>query len=322
MIRTLAVAAAVVAIGVSVFGGVVHYVGPESNTLIMASSFVPVLVGAGVLGVVVLLLVRAWRLALVGVVVVGAALATQAPLFVGGTDAPGSGTAVRVLQANIRLGEADTDDLVRQIRDRQVDVLTIEELTDYSVGRLREAGIDELLPEQFLSPKPSGGGGTGIYSRFPLSEREQLPHFSMSNLSATVDLGGGDRLALFAVHPMPPYPSPAWMWADEMERLREAVHARADRDPGIPVLVSGDFNSTYSHTRYRAFLTDGFEDVGERVGAGLVPTYPADTWFPAIIGIDRMILRSMTVQEFEGVRLAGSDHHGLFAVVTTETGSS
>lgn len=320
MIRKLVLAAAVVAIGVSVFGAVVHYTGPESNILIIASSFVPLLVLVGILGVIALVALRFWGAAVIGAALVVAAMATQAPLYFGTTDEPGGGTSVRVLQANIMKGEAGTENLVRTIRDRDIDIMTVEELTDDAVARLSEAGIDELLPEQFLVPKPDGGGGTGIYSRFPLNDREHLPRYAMANLSATVQLSDNEQLALFAVHPMAPYPMPSWKWADEMERLREAVHTRVKDDPDLPVLVSGDFNSTYSHTRYRTFLTDGFVDVAEKIGAGTTPTFPADSWLPAMIGIDRMIVRSMTVQEFEPVTLDESDHQGLFAALTTQVG--
>ncbi|NLG54318.1 MAG: endonuclease/exonuclease/phosphatase family protein [Rhodococcus sp.] len=317
MIRKFFLAIAYIAVGVSVLGVVTHYVGPESNILILASSFVPLLVVVGVVGIVILLLARKWVIAAVATVVVAAAMATQAPLYVGSLDEPGEGTTLRVLQANIMLGESDAADLVQQISRRDVDILTIEELTDDAVQRLADEGIDQLLPEQFLVPKPDGGGGTGIYSKFPLSDEHLLPHFAMANLSATVEVSDSEQLALFAVHPRAPYPEPAWRWADEMERLREAVHSRAAQDPEVPVLVSGDFNSTYSHTRYRTFLTDGFDDVAERVGAGITPSYPANTWYPALVGIDRMIIRGLTVQEFNVVDLPGSDHHGLFAVFTT-----
>ncbi|MFF0817415.1 endonuclease/exonuclease/phosphatase family protein [Rhodococcus sp. NPDC003318] len=315
--RRVAYGVGVAAVAGAALGAVVHFVGPESNKLAVASSFVPLLLVVGLAGLLVLAAVRAWRTLAVGTVVVLSGLATQAPLYVRNVpDAGASEAPIRLLQANIRLGEAEPDALVELVRSRSVNVLTVEELTDDAVGRLRDAGLEDLLPMTYLSPKESGGGGTGIYSRFELRDPEPLGRFSMANLVTTLDLGDGRSVTLAAVHPMPPYPSPAWMWAAEMEKLAALLHERAA--DGTPMIVSGDFNSTYSHSRYRDILTDGFVDAGEQAGAGLVPTYPADRWYPAVIAIDRIVLRDTVVGEYERVDLPGSDHHGLFATLTPE----
>ena len=307
----------VAAVGAAAFAAVAHVVGPESNALIILASFVPLLLVVGIVGLVALACVRAWRTLAVGVVVVLAGASMQAPLYV--RDAPdvaARDNEIRVLQANIRLGEADTGALVELVRSRAVDVLTVEELTDSAVIRLRDSGLDDLLPETYLVPHGSGGGGTGIYSRFPLRDPARLGDFSMANLVTTLDVGGGRTVTLAAVHPMPPYPSPSWMWAAEVEKLRDLLHERAA--DGDPVVVSGDFNSTFSHSRYRDLLTDGFVDAGEQAGAGLVPTYPADRWYPPVIAIDRVVLKNAVVGEYERVHLPGSDHYGIFATVTPQ----
>ncbi|MFD4467429.1 endonuclease/exonuclease/phosphatase family protein [Rhodococcus sp. NPDC058505] len=316
-VRRICFGGGVGAVAVAALGVLVHYIGPESNTLIIASSFVPVLLAVGVAGVVALAAVRARRTLLAGLLVLLAGIVTQAPLFVRNAPAPAAADGqIRVLQANIRLGEADPDALVDLVRSRRADLLTVEELTDAAVTRLRAAGLEDLLPVTFLKPKESGGGGTGIYSRFPMHDPRMLGRFSMANLVAGIDVGDGRRVTVVAVHPMPPYPSPSWMWAAEMSKLTGLLHRIGGE--GDPVIVSGDFNSTYSHSRYRSILTGGFVDAGEQAGAGLVPTYPADRWYPAMLAIDRIVLKDAVVGEYERVDLPGSDHHGIFASVTPE----
>lgn len=308
---------ALVAVATGALGVVVHYLGPESNKLILLSSFVPLLVVVGIAGTLVLAAIRAWRSALIGLLVVLAGVWTQLPLFVPSRPSfPDrvAGEPITFLQANIRLGEADAEGVVDLVRQHDADVVTVEELTDDAVVRLREAGIDELLPEQYLKPRPEGGGGTGIYSRFPLRNAEPLGRFAMENLVADLEVGDGRTVLLAAVHPMPPYPEPAWRWAAEMEKLGVLLRERASA--GTPVIVSGDFNSTWSHTRYRSLLTDGFVDAADQTGAGLLLSYPADTVYPAMIGIDRIITRGATVDRLARVDIPGSDHHGLVASVT------
>lgn len=303
-------------IAASAVGFVLHHIGPQSNMLIILTSFTSIFICIGIIGLVSLAGAHAWRTLAVGIVVVGVATSTQIPLYLRNPPDLSSldaGGEIRLLQANIRLGEADLPDLVQQIRDRRIDVLTVEELTDGAVADLERAGIDGLLPHQYLMPKPSGGGGTGIYSRSAISDQRPLGFFAMANLSAKLEVGEGRTVTIAAVHPMAPYPSPAWMWASEMDRLRTAIRERSE--DGDPVIVSGDFNSTYSHSRYRAMLTDGFQDAADQVGAGDIRTYPADRAFPAILGIDHVVTKQVLVQKLERVTLPGSDHYGLFAVL-------
>ncbi|OFV73552.1 endonuclease/exonuclease/phosphatase family protein [Rhodococcus erythropolis] len=306
----------IVCAAASAMGFVLHHIGPQSNLLIILTSFTPISICIGIIGLVSLAGAHAWRTLVIGIVVVGVAASTQMPLYLRtypDLSRLDAGSEIRLLQANIRLGEADLPDLAQQLRDRRIDVLTVEELTDDAVAGLERAGITGLLPHQYLMPKPSGGGGTGIYSRFPLSDQQPLGFFAMANLSAKLEVGQGHTVTIAAVHPMAPYPSPAWMWAWEMDRLRTAVHQRSE--DGDPVIVSGDFNSTYSHSRYRAMLTDGFQDAADQVGAGDIRTYPADRAFPAILGIDHVVTKQILVHKLERITLPGSDHYGLFAVL-------
>nr|WP_206037897.1 endonuclease/exonuclease/phosphatase family protein [Rhodococcus sp. HNM0569] len=295
---------------------VAHYVGPVSNVLVKASSFVPFGVGAALLGVVLLVCARQRILAAVAALIAVAAVYTQLPLFVADEpDVPGvAGEPITLMQANIRLGEGDVDAVVDRVRSSGAGILTVQELTDDAVVRLRAAGVDALLPYQYLAPKPDGGGGTGIYSRYPLRDEQTLRGYEMANLTARADLGDGRSISVAAVHPLPPYPSPAWMWAAEMGRLAGDLHDLAAR--GVPVLVGGDFNSTWSHSRYRSLLTDGYRDAADLAGAGLVPSYPTDTAFPPVVGIDHVVVRDMTIDSFDAVDLPGSDHRGLLVTAT------
>ncbi len=236
-----------------------------------------------------------------GVALAVAAVATlsQGPLYVANSSVTASGPELTVMQANIWLGNADADSLVRQIRDRDVDVLTTNELTPEAVDRLVAAGIESTLPFSFLMPG-SGGEGTGIWSRYPLTDKVHHSEFVLSALSARVELPDGASTALYAFHPVPPWPSDPSLWSREMDRITVILDA-VPADSG-PVIVSGDFNSTRDHVKYRNLVTGRYRDAADQVGAGIQNTYPADRQpFPPMIAIDHIVTSGAQAESVESV---------------------
>ena len=190
-------------------------------------------------------------------------------------------------------------------------MLTVAELTAPAAERLAAAGLERTLPYTYLEPK-EGGGGEGIYSRHPLTETAKLSGLQHNNLRATVDVPGAGPVAIYALHPVPPYPLPAWRWATELDRIGDALAAET-----MPLVVGADFNSTYDHERYRNLLLlrgpggAPLVDAAEYLGSGIVATYPAGRWYPAVLAIDRILARGATPVSMRRVGIPGSDHHGL-----------
>ncbi len=300
-------------------GVLVHFLGPVSTTVTLLASFSPLAILGALLAVALLVAARWWVAAAMAAVVAAAGVSAQLPLYLGAPASVASeAPTITLLQANIRLGEADADALVERVRRNQVDVLTVSELTEEAVGRLAAAGIAELLPFAHLEPK-MGGSGAGIYARHPLTEPTVLPELVHNNLRAVMTVPGAEPVAVYALHPVPPYPEPAWRWATDLERIG-AVFAAESR----PLIVGADFNSTYDHRRYRDLVSAGTTadgellDAAEHLGAGIVATYPADRWYPPALAIDRILTRGATPLTFVRVDLPGSDHHGVLAEVRLE----
>ncbi|MDZ4232191.1 MAG: endonuclease/exonuclease/phosphatase family protein, partial [Dietzia sp.] len=283
---SLRIVLGVVGLGAAICAGIgvaVHFFGPVSTVVTLLASFSPLFVVLAVVAVVVLAVARFWTAALAALIVVVVGVVAQLPLYLGGPPAAAAEVPkMRLLQANIRLGEADPQALVSRVRSDRVDVLTVAELTEDAVDRLATAGLERILPFSYLRPG-EGGGGEGIYSRHPLSDTEQLPGLQHNNLRATVALPGAAPFVVYALHPLPPYPEPAWRWALELDRIA-AILAADQR----PLIIGADFNSTWDHERYRNLLRSGGRDGVELVdaavflGSGIVATYPADTWYPAV----------------------------------------
>ncbi|GAB2664950.1 endonuclease/exonuclease/phosphatase family protein [Prescottella soli] len=284
----------------------------ENRVVVLLASQTPLLLVIALLGAVVAAFAERWTVEAACLVVCALGVWMLSPLYIPG--APGAlpsnatGPTVRIMQANIKVGQADPSALVRTVRERDVDVLTVQELTDESIAGLHAAGLDDLLPHRFVVSHGPGGEGGGIYSRYPLSNTRNLAGFLSANLFADLDVGLREPLALFAVHPAPAYLFPAPLWAKELRELHSELESNALRDN---VVVSGDFNATYTQRQYRALLTDGYADVADQLGAGLVPTMPADRRIPPLIGIDRMITKGAVATSLERIDIVGSDHHGL-----------
>jgi endonuclease/exonuclease/phosphatase (EEP) superfamily protein YafD len=81
------------------------------------------------------------------------------------------------------------------------------------------------------------------------------------------------------------------------------------------VIVSGDFNSTRSHSKFRHILDAGYEDAADVTGSGLIPTYPTDKSYPPVVGIDHVLTRGARATALEPVSILGSDHAGLVAEI-------
>lgn len=281
------------------------------SPLIALASFVPLLLLATGVGIVVSLVFRRWILLTASVIVVAVGSAVIAPLYVANGETT-DGPTLRIMQANLMFGKADPTSLIDTARGRGVDVLTVQELTETLASTLRDGGLEQLLPYRYLIPDETGGGGAGIYSKYPLTDTRELDGFGPTNLIAEV--GFTTPFTLVAVHPGPAYVTPPDVWTTELDTLRDELAAMADSDD--PVLVSGDFNTTYQHKQFRNLLDVGYSDSADQLGSGIVPTYPTDKGIPAIVGIDHVLMRGAQAQSLDRVTIDGSDHHGLIVDVS------
>ncbi|WP_051027072.1 endonuclease/exonuclease/phosphatase family protein [Nocardia higoensis] len=290
-----------------VAGVALHFGRLSWQPVVLAASGAPYLMGCALLGAVTFLASRRWVGAGVAVVVVAAAASTQAPLYISRAE-DGDGPAVTVMQANLLFDGADPRALVEQVRERRIDVLTVNELTPGAIEALGAAGLDELLPHRYLSPGRTAAG-TGIWSRYPLSETVEYDGFVLNQLSATATVPGVGPVGVYALHPVPPVYS-ARVWADELSRLRDILgRSPSDR----PIIAGGDFNATHDHAQFRSMASGRFGDAAAQAGAGHLVTYPTDKRWPPLVGIDHVLVAGGRAVSVETVALPGADHRALVA---------
>jgi endonuclease/exonuclease/phosphatase (EEP) superfamily protein YafD len=216
------------------------------------------------------------------------------------------GVRYDVMTANVRLGTGDMGAVADLARAGDVDLLSVQELTQDAARRLRAAGIDALLPHQELSPG-AGSSGAGLYSRYPLEPLPVVPGGASRQLHALTEVPGAGEVELVAVHPPPPTAAGAGRWLEGLEAL-----PRASADPLR--ILPGDFNATFDHAPFRDLVESGYVDAAAARGQGLDPTWPASRIWPPEVTIDHVLAHeSVHVAEADVLAIPGSDHRAVLA---------
>jgi endonuclease/exonuclease/phosphatase (EEP) superfamily protein YafD len=221
---------------------------------------------------------------------------------------------LRLLTVNAQGGAADPAAILRILRQHDVDVLAVQELTPWMVTRLAAAGLTAVLPFSHLDPRP-GSRGTGLWARWPLAPLPPVPGLRSAAPRARVDPPGGFPVTLTAVHPVAPVRGHAASWRRELGMIQQALAAS-----GEPQVVAGDFNATRDHRPFRVLLAAGFADGAD---ASQSRSWPGFTW-PAtgrkrrlpVMRLDHVLVsRTATVLMTRTIRVPRTDHRGVLAVI-------
>ncbi|MFI6597147.1 endonuclease/exonuclease/phosphatase family protein [Nonomuraea sp. NPDC050536] len=226
------------------------------------------------------------------------------PRFFGDGNPEAGGMALRVLSANLEVGSGDAAELEALVRRLRPDVLTLQELTPAAAARL--AGVRRLLPHVVDRSAP-GASGSGIFSRFPLSE-EPVIEVGFRQARAVLRPPGGPAVEIVSVHPCAPrFAFRAACWAQGLQALPRAG--------GMPRVLAGDFNATLDHAPLRDLLASGYRDAADVTGQGLTATWPMREWglLPGVT-IDHVLADARIAIRSYGVQtLTGTDHRPVFA---------
>ncbi|MEW9553423.1 endonuclease/exonuclease/phosphatase family protein [Nonomuraea sp. NPDC050783] len=232
------------------------------------------------------------------------------PRALGTAEATAEATAgrpFRIMTINMLFGRADAGTIVRLVREFGPDVLSTQELTPGAVAGLDAAGLKELMPHRVLHAEWSAAG-SGIYSRHELRELpDTMPDVGHKMPTAAVSLPGGEPVEVVAVHPYPPLGPNVVNW-------NEALAALPSATPGRVRILAGDFNASLDHAPLRELLSRGYKDAADQVGAGLIPTWPANKKIPPIITIDHVLVDQRAGVRAVDVRtVPRTDHRAVLA---------
>jgi len=289
-------------------------------------------VALGVPVLVLLLLLRAWRVAGVCVVMLLWNAFLVLPLLVGGPD-PAAGApdaTLRVVQKNVWHGNLNYGDTLGWLRDQEADVIVVQEMSDAWRAELLRGltlnrGYTAYLPERHARERH----GVGVFVRTGLevvSHRywgEAEPRKPMVEVELKVP-GFDAPVVLQGVHTRAPVRA-SWSWL-RGRQLAELTGWAAARDPrydGATVVV-GDLNATRWSAPLRSLMRHGgLRDTAEGGGlSGLWGTWPDFLNFAGInhvplhwtgmITLDHVLASGhfVVAQRTVGPGL-GSDHRGV-----------
>nr|WP_260407864.1 endonuclease/exonuclease/phosphatase family protein [Planomonospora venezuelensis] len=204
-------------------------------------------------------------------------------------------------------GHAEPDAVMDLVRRLKPDVLSTQELTPGMVEKLDAAGLGQLLPHRVLQDEWSAGG-SGLYSRHPMTPLENLFRPIGHNMpAAVITLPGAKPVEFVDVHPYPPLGSQVHDWT-------AAIGAFPPASPDTIRILAGDFNASLDHAVMRRFLDKGYADAADRAGQGLTPTWPAGKSIPPLITIDHVVVdERVAVNEVSVHTVPGTDHRAVFA---------
>lgn len=310
------------AVGVAVVVAVRAIGGEQKTPLVQITLLAPfstfVALGALAFAVLVRGPRRNWT-ALVLAALFGIQAAWLAPAMGVGVSAADPGPAagpVRVLTTNVFTGFGDPDVLVEQVRQRQVDLLVVVEITPGFENALVADGLDELLPYR-IGASAWGADGTQVWSRWPIAEVPGGGSSPYKMVSGVVRLPSGQSVTVTGVHPQSPIPNFVQQWRRDV-----ATIDRRAREVEGPQIIAGDFNASRDHRVFRRILEDGtgLVDAAEVIGVG-GGAWPGFTWpasgrvLPPLVRLDHVLVTrdSFGVTEVSTVRIPGSDHLAVYA---------
>lgn len=270
-------------------------------------------VGLMLLGIAVTAAVcRAWILTVVAATMAVIVGWWWLPPFAG-TPEPARSSGVAVMTINMQFGHANPQAVASAVRDHQVDLLAVQELTFDARHGLAVAGLDRELPYRFVSigNGSSPASGTGIWSRYPLRDKADTDGLVFENLSSTVALPSGS-VTFLALHPIPPSPTDGNRGNDVFNDVRTFMDSR----PG-PAIAAGDFNATRDNAPMLVLVEDGWIDAATAAGAGMVRTWPNDLLaVPPLVALDHVLTRDYsTATQVTIVDVPGTDHRAVIAAL-------
>jgi len=314
MMRTLATLLGVLALAAATVALVARYMPISGHPMLIVAAVAPYLSLAAPVAVLLLALRRRWLLALMALAVTTALVGVYFPRYQGGAASTSGTVDVRVLTANLGVGQADPRAVVALARD-SADIVAVQEITQDASDGMSAAGMDAVFPYRVVVPAPRVSG-IGIWSRHPIVQSGRIDGYALPMLGARIRVPGVTvDTTVLSVHLAAPWPQPIGPWLRDIGLLPDTLREVAAAAGAGAVIVAGDFNATADMAPFGRLLDEGFGDAAAEAGAGLARTYPGRGNRPPLLGIDHILVRNCSAAAASTVTVPGADHRGLLATL-------
>jgi endonuclease/exonuclease/phosphatase (EEP) superfamily protein YafD len=298
-----------------------RYLSITNHATLITAALSPYLMLCAPVSAALLIWGRRWVLAIAALGLTVAAVAVQLPLYLGSDASRTAGVDIRVISANIYEGTANPQSLV-EAAQAQADVIAFQELTPQAVDGLSRAGLDATFPYRWLDAR-GDARGVGMWSRFPIDAPRRIGGYTFAFLTAQIRVTGVSiDPTVVVAHVAGPWPQPIDDWRRELNRLPVTLLEVAEQAGAGSVIVAADLNSTTDMRPFRALLGNGYRNAAEQSGAGIKPTFPADSRLPPFVAIDHILTRNCTATSLRTLKIPGSDHRGLVVTIAIPRSSA
>jgi endonuclease/exonuclease/phosphatase (EEP) superfamily protein YafD len=208
-----------------------------------------------------------------------------------------AGETLSVLSSNVLTSNSDHASVVSLVEEERPDIFIALEVNAAWVRSLEK--IEDAYPYRFKLPADDNFG-VAVYSKIPFDEKVlevgRDYHLPLVQMNFRI-------FSLMVLHPIPPTGE-----LDTPEtRLYLTEAARLAGEAALPVIVAGDFNTTFWSDNIKPFISAGLTSANP---SGIAWTWPAmPALMPLAIQIDHIFVRGADVRSFDVLRNVGSDHY-------------
>ena len=242
---------------------------------------------------------RPWQV-LVPLAMVAAAWLHQSPQAEARTALGQPAVTLTVASANLNFERTDHAALAAWLlSDDAPDAIALQEFTPSAMAMVNRPELLAAYPHRVLEPSDDQFG-LGVLSKFPITSTEKVqPADELATLKLRLVLDvHGQKLAVTAVHPMPPISAAYAQERDASLRLE----ARLLADSGLPGILLGDMNDSP--------WSSGLQGAAPLLRAsGLAPTWPNLGGWLSVLPLDHVLVTPGVRADGAGFGVdLGSDH--------------
>jgi endonuclease/exonuclease/phosphatase (EEP) superfamily protein YafD len=214
-----------------------------------------------------------------------------------------------IASSNILIDNPELTDAIRQLIEKDADIMVIQEVDATTLSVLDDAASDASYGYRAADPQPGFHGGV-IYSRMPIESWQVLDVAGSPMLVADIHTTAGP-VSVVNVHTVAPLTE---LLARQWRRQFDAMGVLAT-ETDAPIIFAGDFNATAMHRPMASLLSGGLRDSFTESGLGWGATFPAN-WglVPPFMRIDHILIsQELCVESFGEWQVSGSDHRAMTA---------